>query len=636
VDTANEKGTFNFGSNSASVYDMGYGPANILTGAVSQFTQVSNSAHKYSKYQDFHFFVQDTWKVSRTLTFDYGLRLYHIPSEFNTRPDETLDAVFVPSLWDAAKAPRYYVPDPTNTARLIDPASPGQPLPNSVTAALLYSLVPGSGDPLNGVVKLGDPRIGNAGIRNPNFLLFAPRGGFAWQFASKTVLRGGFGWSYARPAIGQAVNAFENGFADVVDYRQTSLNSLKNSTVNRISPRSFGAIDESSNKVPTIYDFSLSIQRELPASMVLDVAYIGNLQRHQGITFNINQILPGTTWKPEFIDPRVAGNNFNGPVSASNPGALPGTRNVDSNLMRPFRGFGALNLYTNVGNARYHSLQTSLTKRYGHGLTFQFVHTFGKLITGTQNVGPFYHRWKDYTGYIADNDRMHVVGINYTYDVPSLGRKLGWNSGVSKQIFDGWSIAHLMNFYTGSPTSVGFGLQYTNSTAGVANINSIFTGSPDIGVRLLPVSNPNTGLGQDARLYNVDAFALPGIGDLGMGSRNYLQTQGTFSNDINLAKTFRITESRGIELRASFFNPFNQVRRTGINTTQTYKMRGATLASGYSLFNTPEQQVANLVANNPNANSTERYNQFRGGAGHANLTGVSDMRRVEIGLRFKF
>jgi hypothetical protein len=207
---------------------------------------------------------------------------------------------------------------------------------------------------------------------------------------------------------------------------------------------------------------------------------------------------------------------------------------------------------------------------------------------------------------------------------------------VSKQIFDGWSIAHLMNFYTGSPTSVGFGLQYTNSTAGVANINSIFTGSPDIGVRLLPVSNPNTGLGQDARLYNVDAFALPGIGDLGMGSRNYLQTQGTFSNDINLAKTFRITESRGIELRASFFNPFNQVRRAGINTTQTYKMRGATLASGYYLFNTPEQQVANLVGNNPNANSTERYNQFRGGAGHTNLTGVADMRRVEIGLRFKF
>jgi hypothetical protein len=453
---------------------------------------------------------------------------------------------------------------------------------------------------------------------------------------SKTVVRGGFGWSYARPTIGQAVNAFENGFADAVDYRQTSINNLRNSTVNRISPRNFGSIDESSNAVPTVYDFSLSIQRELPGSMVLDVGYVGNLQRHQPIVFNINQILPGTSWKPEFIDPRVAGNNFNGPVSASNPGPLPGTRNVDNNLMRPFRGFGTLNHYTAVGNARYSSLQTSLTKRYGHGLTFQFVHTWGKLITGTQSVGPFYHRWKDYTGYIADNDRMHTVGINYTYDVPSLARKFGWSSGVARQVFEGWSIAHLMNFYTGSPTTVGFGLQYTNSNAGVANINSIFTGSPDVGPRLLPVSNPNTGLGNDARLYNVDSFALPAIGDLGMGSRNYLQTQGTFSNDINLAKTFRIRESSGFELRASFFNPFNQVRRTGINTTQTYKMRGANLSNGYYLFNTPEQQVANLLGNNPNANATEQYNQYRGGVGHTNLTNVADMRRVEIGLRFKF
>ena len=425
IDSANEKGTFNFGSNSASIYDTGYGPANVLTGALSSFTQVSNYAHKFSKYQDFHFFAQDTWKVTRSLTLDYGIRLYHIPSEFNTRPDETLDAVFVPSLWDPAKAPRYYVPDPTNTARLIDPAFPNQPLATNVTAALLYSLVPGSGDPLNGVVRLGDPRIGNAGIRNPPFLLFAPRGGFAWQVASKTVLRGGFGWSYARPTIGQAVNAFENGFADAVDYRQTSINNLRTSTVNRISPRNFGSIDESSNAVPTVYDFSLSVQRELPGSMVLDVGYVGNLQRHQPIVFNINQILPGTSWKPEFIDPRVAGNNFNGPVSASNPGALPGTRNVDNNLMRPFRGFGTLNHYTAVGNARYSSLQTSLTKRYGQGLTFQFVHTWGKLISGTQSVGPFYHRWKDYTGYIADGDRMHTVGINYTYDVPSLCEETG-------------------------------------------------------------------------------------------------------------------------------------------------------------------------------------------------------------------
>ncbi len=190
------------------------------------------------------------------------------------------------------------------------------------------------------------------------------------------MLRGGFGWSYNRPTIGQATGTFQNGLADSVDYRQTSLGSLNTTTVKRLSPQNFGAIDESSNAVPTVYDFSLSIQRELPFDAVLDVAYIGNIQRHQTIQFNINQVLPGTAWRPEFIDPRLAGNNFAGPVSATNPGPLPGTQAVDSNLMRPFRGFGTLNLITNVGNARYNSLQWSVNKRYSRGLTLQFVHTW--------------------------------------------------------------------------------------------------------------------------------------------------------------------------------------------------------------------------------------------------------------------
>jgi outer membrane receptor protein involved in Fe transport len=634
VDSSIYKGSFNFGVNTASEFDWGYSPANVLAGAVSQFRQVSNSARKLSKYQDLHFFIQDTWKVTPKLTLDYGLRFYHIPTEFNTQPKVTLDAVLVPGKWDPAKAPRYYVVNPKNTRTLIDPAYPDNPLPANVFSALLYSLVPGSGDPLNGVVPLGSEY--NAGVRDPNFLLFAPRGGFAWQFLDKTVLRGGFGWSYNRPTIGQAINTFENGLAGQVDYRQTSLTTLTTSTVKRLSPRNSGALDESSNQVPTVYDFSLSIQRELPFGMLFDVAYIGNVQRHQTMNFNINQVLPGTSGRPEFIDPRLAGNNFAGPVSASNPGPLAGTQSVDSNLMRPFRGFGNLNLITNVANARYNSLQVNMNKRFSHGLTAQFSWTYGKLLTQTESQGPFYYRWKDYTGFMANNDRNHVVGFNYTYDVPSLSRKLGWQSRVWSYVFDNWGIAHMMNFYTGQPLTPGISLQYANNTQGVANVNAIFTGTPDFGPRLSPTANPNTGTDDIARAYNIDPFLLPGIPGDGTGSRNYLYSPGTFSNDINVSKDFRIHERYRLELRGSFFNPFNQVRRQDLNTTHQFKMKGATLANGYYLFNSPDQLVKNLVERNPNANEAEKYNQYRSGVGHKTLTSVLDMRRIEIGLRFLF
>jgi hypothetical protein len=635
INSAIEKGSFNFGVNTASEFDMGYGPANVLTGALSQFRQVSNSSHKFSKYQDVHFFVQDTWKATPKLTLDYGLRVYHIPTERNTDRSITLDAVFVPGLWDPAKAPRYYVPDPTNTRRLIDPANPSQPLPTNVFNALLFSLVPGSGDPRNGVAPLGGA-IGEAGIRNPDFILFAPRGGFAWQFMEKTVLRGGFGWAYNRPTIGQATGTFQNGLADSVDYRQTSLSTLNTTTVRRLSPQNFGAMDESSNAVPTVYDYSLSIQRELPGNMVFDIAYIGNIQRHQTIQFNINQVLPGTSWLPQFIDPRLAGNNFAGPVSASNPGPLPGTQAVDSNLMRPFRGLGTLNLITDVGNNRYNSLQTQITKRYGHGLTFQLVHTWSKLMSGIESVGPFYYRWKDYTGAIANEHRVHVVGINYTYDVPRLSNRLGMSNAVGRQIFDGWSIAHLMNFYSGRGLSPTMGLQYANNTQGVANINSIFTGSPDIAPRIQPTANPNNGVPSIDSTYDITKFGLPGIPNDGTGSRNYVWSPGTFSNDINISKTFAVREGMGLELRASLFNPFNQVRRQDTNIGHTFKMQGRNLSDGYYLFNSPDMLVQNLVSRVPNSTEAEKYNQYRSGVGHYNVTSVLDMRRIEIGLRFKF
>jgi outer membrane receptor protein involved in Fe transport len=97
IDGSQEKGVFNFGVNTASDFDTGYSPANMVTGALNQFRQVSNIMQKNSLYQDVHFFAQDTWKVTPRLTLDFGLRASHMPTEFNRYPDQTLDAVFLPS-----------------------------------------------------------------------------------------------------------------------------------------------------------------------------------------------------------------------------------------------------------------------------------------------------------------------------------------------------------------------------------------------------------------------------------------------------------------------------------------------------------------------------------------------------------
>lgn len=637
IDGSVEKGVFAFGVNTASDFDTGFSPANMVVGALTQFRQESTIKFKSSLYKDLHFFIQDTWKATPKLTLDFGLRMIHMPSEYNRNPAETLDAVFLPSRWDPAKAPRFYVPDPNNRNLVIDPARPNNPLPANVANTLRFAIVPGSGDPLNGVFALGGD-LGKAGLLNPKPLLFAPRGGFAWSATSKTVFRGGFGWGYNRVAIGQAVNDFENGLTQLVDIRQTSIQSLISSGTSglqRIAPRNFGVRDEASRKVPTVYDYSLSIQRELTENLVLDVAYIGNVQRHQNNRFNINSVIPGAAYRSEFTDPRLAGSNLAGPVTASNPNPLPGSQNVDSNLMRPYPGLGDLFLTANVANSVYNSLQTSLQRRSRGGLGFQIAHTYGYLRTQTQNFGHYSLNWKDYAGFVADNDRRHVVAVNYTYDVPKLAARLGMNNAVGRQIFDGWGIAHLLNFYSGRYISPGFGIQEANTTNGVANFNSIFTGSPNFGPRINPIANPNNGGGSQSALFNTAAFSVPGFG-IGLGSRNFLREPSTHSNDINVSKTFFVGDRYGLEMRASFFNPFNAIRRTDINSTATFKARGARLEDGFTLFNTPDQQVRNLLERRPNATPQEIFNQYRSGFGHVNLTSVQPNRIIEIGLRFRF
>lgn len=67
---------------------------------------------------------------------------------------------------------------------------------------------------------------------------------------------------------------------------------------------------------------------------------------------------------------------------------------------------------------------------------------------------------------------------------------------------------------------------------------------------------------------------------------------GTFSNEINVTKLIRVTETKIFELRASHFNAFNQVRRVGVNTGISHKALGPALSDGPKIINTPEANAA--------------------------------------------
>src|SRR5262249_35285302 len=85
IDSGNDKGTFNFPP-SPSPFDMNYGPANVLVGAVSSFAQTRDIMRKDALYEDLHFFAQDSWKIRRDFTLDFGVRFYHMPTQHQLNP----------------------------------------------------------------------------------------------------------------------------------------------------------------------------------------------------------------------------------------------------------------------------------------------------------------------------------------------------------------------------------------------------------------------------------------------------------------------------------------------------------------------------------------------------------------------
>lgn len=554
-------GSFSFGG--TGLYSTGDPAADFMLGIPDTYSQASGDILN-ERTQEYYSYAQDQWKIRPNLTLTYGAG------------------------WsvDTPNVDNYH----NNHAGIA--FRPGQ-------QSTVFPTAP------EGYVFQGDAGVNAFGTTH--FKDIGPRFGFAYSpdwgrltgGAGKTSIRAGYGIYFNRfngetatqtegsppyalnssgvtdanavnPALPTLSPSFANPFADIAG-QYTLPNKFPYSpsatpNFSLILPLGISVYDPNI-AIPYAENYNLSVERQLGASTILSLGYVGSSAHRLLMAYELN---PGINPAGCAANPKcVATRNFQ-------PVEFPG------NFIYPGNVFSSIGDVATVGNSNYNSFQASVNKHFTHGLQFLAAYTWSHALDdgsgfensgfggngaggfgSTRSMNPFNREAADYGNSIYDATQRLV--ISYVYELPSV-RRFNAFHWMPSRITDGWQMSGITTFQSGFPLDVVdsnlpslTGSLYTYYSAGYAwdvpNVNGPTT-----------YLNPRTN--STNLWFNGSNFSAPAIGTEGNAGRNLLRGPGRNNFDFALEKDTRITESTQIELRFEFFNLFNhtQFDQAGITT----------------------------------------------------------------------
>jgi carboxypeptidase family protein/TonB-dependent receptor-like protein len=565
----NWSGTFNFSGNDANFLasqgNTTHPYANALIGSFRSYTEASARPHTDLERLLVQWYVQDQWKAHSRLTLTYGMRM----GWFSQWAQRQLDASnFDATRFDPAKAPVLFRPFcvngtpateacPSSRRRALNPVTGAL----STNTALVGTFVPGTGDKLNGITVGTDPNVPN-GFKRPAPIQWEPRFGFAWDIfgRGKTVLRAN-GGVYHSPRTGGGTtggNLVGNPpFQRSVTIDFGNIDNLANLVGTALErPSALNAV-EINTKTPTIYNFSMGIQQDIGYGTIVEVSYVGSLARHLGERRNINAVPDGA----RFLDLNPQNRN-------------PFTIGVlGDDFLRPFQGYGDINVVMGSGASNYNGLQVQVSRRYAQRFQFGIAYTYAKTMDYANDDSTdvaFPRPYKAFNYGPAEHDQTHIFTANYIWDIPGLSRR--WNNKLVKALFDDWQLSGTTSLVTGKPKLTSgtspFGWSYnggaiTDYTGGEVNARPLVVCNPD---RRAPNAADGTPV-----FYDASCFARPTTrGEIGNVSRNMLRLPGVINSDLAFFKNIPLREKLTLQFRWEMYNIFNHTNFSNIDGGMTF------------------------------------------------------------------
>jgi hypothetical protein len=470
--------------------------ADFLLGYPSQAQVGIGEGAENARTSWVHFYVEDGWKVTKSLKLELGLR-YEFNQNLQARANQTSDIDLT-----APGGPAFVV---AGNASSLPPA-----------AAALAALSP---VPVVSAVSIG----WNNSLLTPKNLRLSPRLGLAWQVPHATglVFRAGFGIYTNQAAYSVLQNLAENApFFLIKTVANPARPAYTTENILSFSPTGTIGANSVNHNFAIEYNevWNAALQKQVGGDTSIDISYVGSRTVHadSATVLNVPSVLGGP---------------------------------------RPVPQLAAFSTIRWDGWATFHGLTLRAARRLSRGWSFDSSYTLSKSMDDASDAGTTnaeYNLPQDPYAMklekaVSSFDHHQRFTANTVCNLPLADHSTGWMRGA----FGDWRAAAIFTRQSGAPFTVNLSSTAGQNVSPVGLVNGNNLERPNL------IGDPDSGLHTPGMWFNTAAFAIPLPGTYGTAGRSVVIGPELTNLDISLQKEWPVYERAKLQFRFDAYNSLN-------------------------------------------------------------------------------